>query len=126
MFKELKAKGKKIFMLSNGQREFTVPELKYLGIYEYFDGLYSSSDLEICKPDPLFFNYLVEKEGLNKDECVFIGNDHLCDVAGAKAAYLDCLYLHSNNSRKVKKVESTYAIWNGNISKIIATVGERI
>lgn len=124
MLKELKAQGKKIYMLSNGQREFTVPELKYLGIHEYFDGLYSSSDLEICKPDPLFFNYLIEKEGLEKDESIFIGNDHLCDVAGAKASYLDCLYLHSNNSRKVKKVDSTYAIWDGKINKIIETVSK--
>lgn len=124
MLKELKDQGKKIFMLSNGQREFTVPELKYLGIYEYFDGLYSSSDIEICKPDPLFFNYLIEKEGLEKDESIFIGNDHLCDVAGAKSAYLDCLYIHSNNSRKVKKVDSTYAIWDGDIRKIITTVNK--
>lgn len=119
LLEELKANSKKIYMLSNGQREFTVPELKYLGIHDYFDGLYSSSDIEICKPDTAFFNYLIETEELNKEETIFIGNDHLCDIEGAKKASLDCLYIHSNQSRKVTKVESNYAIWDGDVTKIL-------
>ena len=109
-------------MLSNGQREFTVPELKYLGIHDYFDGLYSSSDIEICKPDKAFFNYLIENEHLNKKESIFIGNDHICDVEGAKAASLDCLYIHSNQSRKVNEVTSKYTIWDGDVTKILKIV----
>ncbi|MDP4143390.1 MAG: HAD family hydrolase [Bacillota bacterium] len=116
---ELKARGKKVFMLSNGQREFTVPELKYLGIHDYFDGLHSSSDIEICKPDKAFFDHVIETEGLNKDECIFIGNDDICDVGGAKGASIDSLYIHSNLSRKITKVTSNYEIWDKNISKIL-------
>ncbi|WP_160672449.1 HAD family hydrolase [Clostridium sp. C8-1-8] len=119
---ELKATNKKIYMLSNGQREFTVPELKYLGIHDYFDGLYSSSDIEICKPDKAFFDYLINNENLDREESIFIGNDHLCDVEGAKAASLDCLYIHSNQSRKVTKVDSDYLIWDGDVSKILKTL----
>lgn len=122
LLKELKLKNKKIYMLSNGQREFSVPELKYLGIYDYFDGLYSSSDIEICKPDAAFFNYLIEKEGLSREESIFIGNDHLSDVEGAKAASLDCLYIHSNQSRKINQVSSKYAVWDGDINKILKTI----
>lgn len=122
LLNELKARNKKIYMLSNGQREFTVPELKYLGIHDYFDGLYSSSDIEICKPDKAFFNYLIENEHLNKEESIFIGNDHICDVEGAKAASLDCLYIHSNQSRKVNEVTSKYAIWDGDVTKILKII----
>lgn len=116
---ELKDKNKKIFMLSNGQREFTAPELKYLGIYEYFDGLYSSSDIEICKPDPTFFNYLIDTEKLNKKETVFIGNDDKCDIEGAKSVALDCVYIHSNLSRRIIKVDSDYEIWDGDVRNIL-------
>lgn len=119
MLSELKATHKKIFMLSNGQRDFTVPELKYLGIYDYFDGLYSSSDIEICKPDKAFFSYLINTEKLIKNESIFIGNDDQCDVEGAKATSLDCVYIHSNLSRKITEVTSTYEIWDGDITKII-------
>lgn len=122
MLKELKAKHKKIFMLSNGQREFTVPELKYLGIYDYFDGLYSSSDIEICKPDSAFFDYLIEKENLKKSESIFIGNDDLNDVIGAKKAMLDCIYIQSNLSRKTNSVQSKYQIWDGDIKNVLKLV----
>jgi putative hydrolase of the HAD superfamily len=119
LLQQLKSKGKKVFMLSNGQRIFTVPELKYLGIHDYFDGLYSSSDIRICKPDSAFFNHVLEEQGLAKGESIFIGNDDFCDVEGAKKVGLDCLYIHSNLSRDIKEVASTYEIWDGDLSKII-------
>ncbi|MBL4934428.1 HAD family hydrolase [Clostridium sp. YIM B02515] len=119
LLEELKSKDKKIFMLSNGQREFTVPELRFLGIYDYFDGLYSSSDIEVCKPDKTFFDYLVEKEGLNRQETIFVGNDDKCDAEGAAASSLDCVYIHSNLSRNVTEVNSKYQIWDGDVNKII-------
>lgn len=123
LLNELKSRNKKIYMLSNGQREFTVPELNYLGIHDYFDGLYSSSDIEICKPDKAFFNYLIENEHLNKEESIFVGNDDVCDVEGSKAASLeDCIYIHSNLSRKVNEVTSKYAIWDGDITKILKII----
>jgi haloacid dehalogenase superfamily, subfamily IA, variant 1 with third motif having Dx(3-4)D or Dx(3-4)E len=116
---ELKNKNKKIFILSNGQREFTIQELKYLDIYEYFDALYSSSDIEICKPDSAFFNYLIENEKLNKKEAVFIGNDDKCDIEGAKSVGLDCVYIHSNLSRRIIRVDSDYEIWDGDVKSIL-------
>lgn len=119
LLQQLKDSGKKIFMLSNGQRIFTVPELKYLGIHDYFDALYSSSDIGICKPDPAFFQHVIEEQRLDKAESVFIGNDDVCDVEGSKKVGLDCLYIHSNLSRAVEEVASTYEIWDGNIISII-------
>lgn len=119
---ELKAKSKKLYILSNGQKETAVFELKHLGIYDYFDGIYSSSEIEICKPDKAFFNHLIENEKLNKEECIFIGNDHISDVEGAKAASLDCVYIHSNLSNKVSDVTSSYAIWDGDITKLLTLI----
>ncbi|HHW66530.1 MAG: haloacid dehalogenase [Defluviitaleaceae bacterium] len=120
LLENLKAKGKKIYMLSNGQRSFTVPELKYLGIYDYFDGLYSSSDIGICKPDPAFFQYLINEQQIDISKSVFIGNDHFADVEGSKRMGLDCIYVHSNQSREVTEVDSTYQIWDGNLSKVLS------
>lgn len=120
LLRQLKANDKKIYMLSNGQRIFTVPELKYLGIHDYFDGLYSSSDIGICKPDSAFFNHLLEEQKLNAAESIFIGNDDICDVGGAKGIGMDCLYIHSNLSRDINDVASTYVIWDGDIGRIIS------
>lgn len=119
LLENLKAKGKKIYMLSNGQRSFTVPELKYLGIYDYFDGLHSSSDIGICKPDPAFFQHLIKEHNIDVSKSVFIGNDHIADVEGSKIVGLDCIYIHSNQSRDITEVDSTYEIWDGDLSKVL-------
>lgn len=112
-------KEKKLFILSNGQREFSVPELQYLGIYDYFKALYSSADIGVCKPDKIFFDYLTEKEGLYPEECLFVGNDHRTDIAGANLVAMDSVYIHSNQSENVSKTAATYEIWDGDVKKVL-------
>lgn len=119
LLQALKAKGKKIYMLSNGRCCYTVPELKYLGIHDYFDALYSSSDIGICKPDPAFFKHLIKEQNIDVSKSVFIGNDDISDVEGSKSVGLDCIYIHSNLSRNITEVDSTYEIWDGDLSKVL-------
>ena len=47
----LKKKDKKLYVLSNAQQVFTASELRYLGIYDYFDKVCLSSDYHCKKPD---------------------------------------------------------------------------
>ncbi|MBR2581940.1 MAG: HAD family hydrolase, partial [Oscillospiraceae bacterium] len=53
--KELRRRGTRLFLLSNAQSCFTVPELKRLGIAEAFDGIFLSSDFGCRRPAPAFF-----------------------------------------------------------------------
>lgn len=115
----LKSSGRKLFILSNGQREFSIPEIKYLGIYDYFDGIYCSADVGICKPDVNFYKYLIEKEKLNISECIMIGNDHTTDIKGANDIGMDCVYIHSNHSNKIyNNIKANLKIWDGNFYRI--------
>ena len=50
LFERLKKDNKKIYLLSNAQRIFTEPEMRYLGIYDLFDGIIYSSDAGVKKP----------------------------------------------------------------------------
>lgn len=115
----LKGRGKRLYILSNGQKEFSVPELKHLGIFDYFSGIYSSAEMGICKPDKAFFESLIASEKLDRRESLFVGNDDVCDVSGAKGAMLDCVYIRSNESRKVMKTDADYEIWDGDVLKIL-------
>lgn len=119
LLQALRAEGKNLYILSNGQREFSVPELRYLGIFESFQALYSSADYGVCKPDVQFYNCLLKKEMLKAEDCLFVGNDDSTDILGAKAAGMDSVYLHSNQSRKVTHTEATYEIWDGDVSKVL-------
>ncbi len=92
----LRRKGYRLWLLSNAQRVFTAYELKHLGLGEEFDGVYLSSDYGCRKPDVRFFQALLEEQQLDPSKCLMIGNDRDTDIAGAKAAGLDTLYMHTN------------------------------
>lgn len=124
MFRALKEKGKKIYLLSNAQRVFTEYELNMLDITKYFDAIMISSDYLVKKPDPSFFKILLDKYELNPEESIMIGNDENCDIAGAKRAGLDTYYIHSNISPDYTgNVEATYMQMEMDIDKVCRTLG---
>lgn len=100
----LKAAGRKVYLLSNAQRIFTEYELRYLGIYDAFDGVLISSDHGCRKPDKRFYRLLTDRYGLRASESLMIGNDLTTDIAGARAVGIDGFYLHSAISPKEDKV----------------------
>ena len=92
---KLRKKGCRLWLLSNAQRIFTEYELRHLGLGDQLDAIYISSDFRCRKPDVRFFNALIEKEGLDRENCLMIGNDRLTDIGGAKNAGLATLYMHT-------------------------------
>ena len=98
LLQELKAAGKKVYLLSNAQTLFTAPEMQVLGITEYFDDIFFSSDLEVKKPSFHFYDALFKKHGLKKEESVMIGNDCFADAGGAENYGIDSIYLHTEQS----------------------------
>jgi len=92
----LRQKGYRLWLLSNAQRIFTAYELQAIGLGDQLDGIYISSDYRCRKPDKRFFQALLEEQNLDPKRCLMIGNDLNTDIAGAKAAGLDTLYMHTN------------------------------
>lgn len=118
--KQLKASGKKLYLLSNAQTVFTMPELESLGLTNYLDGIFISSDHKCKKPDLAFMEQLLECYGLDRTRSVMIGNDVQSDVEIANRAGMDSAYLHTNLSPKLEREpRSTYASMNGKLSELI-------
>ncbi len=92
----LRKQGCRLWLLSNAQRVFTAYELRHLGLDTVFDGVYISSDYGYRKPDMRFLGALLREQGLEPENCLMIGNDRNTDIAGAKAAGIATLYLHTN------------------------------
>ena len=92
----LRQRGYRLWLLSNAQRIFTEYELRHLGLGEQLDGIYLSSDYRCRKPDVRFFRALLEEQGLDPARCLMVGNDRQTDIAGAQAAGLATLYMHTN------------------------------
>lgn len=119
LLRNLKSNNKKIFLLTNAQRAFTFFELEILGIKDYFDEIFYSSDYKISKPSEDFYKTLLTKYNLDVKETIMIGNDYFCDIIPANKLNLDTLYIHSNISPKLNyEINSTYKILDGNVEKI--------
>ena len=115
----LKKKGKKIYLLSNAQRSFTVPELKMMGLYDYFDGIFISSDHLASKPCFDFYDGLFKKYKLKKIESIMIGNDFRSDIGGAYNYGIRSLYIHQEISPPITgELLCDWAIMDGDFRKI--------
>ena len=93
---QLREKGYRLWLLSNAQRVFTAYELRALGLGDQLDGICISSDYGCRKPDGRFYRALLEEQKLDASKCLMIGNDRETDIAGAKRAGMDTLYMHTN------------------------------
>ena len=117
--KELKRAGKRLYILSNAQTCFTKPELTKLGLLKYFNGAIYSSDEGCAKPDSVLFTRLLDKYDLNRSECIYIGNDAITDVDGARNAKIDCLWLKTSHTSDAQpRFTPKYTVPNGDITEL--------
>lgn len=98
MLEKLKAEGKNLYVLSNAQRVYTLPEMKELGIDGFFRDISLSSDYGAMKPDAGFYQQMLDKNHINPDKTIMVGNDAICDILAARQARLHTCYIHSNLS----------------------------
>ena len=92
---KLRKAGYRLWLLSNAQRVFTAYELRLLGLCDQLDGIYISSDYQCRKPDLRFYQALIDERKLDVTKTLMIGNDRQTDIAGARAAGMATLYMHT-------------------------------
>jgi len=96
---ELQKQGIPMYILSNSIFTGKITErlLEDFCILKYFKKVYVSADYGVRKPGGKFFDIAIEEikenhPGMDKREMLYIGNDYLTDVQGAKAAGLDVVW----------------------------------
>lgn len=128
LFDKIHQKGGRVFLLSNAQSLFTLPELKETGLYECFDGVLISSEEQVCKPDTHFMDILMKRYGLVKECSIMIGNDRRSDIKLANAYGMDSLYLMTDShieelAKREDVVEkATYEIMSGVFKDMINVI----
>ncbi len=115
LLQALHASGKRVWLLSNAQRMFTMPEIRLLGLEPYFDGICLSSDCGFKKPDPRFFQQLLREQHILPERAVMIGNDAKCDILGAQAVGLSTIYIRSNLSPREPIPKADYILSDRNL-----------
>ena len=114
----LRKAGKRIWLLSNAQRMFTIPELQFLQLENCFDGIYLSSDYGCKKPERQFFDVLLHEQQILPEQAVMIGNDGICDIQGAKHVGLSTIYIRSNISPKEPLPQADYVLESMDLNKV--------
>ena len=93
---ELKRRGYRLGLVSNGPVGSIPNVLGPCGLYELFDVLAVSQGLGVDKPDARIFRYALDHMGIPESEyerTIMIGNDLAADVAGANAMGMISVWL---------------------------------
>ncbi len=100
----IKARGGKLYLLSNISVEFTeryeaVPHIKE--VLALFDGLVFSGPIRMVKPKKEIFHHLLERFDLRAEDCIFI-DDSPMNIQGAKECGI-AGYLFDGDAEKLRK-----------------------
>lgn len=109
MLEKLKEKGYKIYVLSNTNpimyNHWIDREFKKEGksINDYFDGIVTSFQEGMCKPDPKIFSNLVKRYSLNPEETLML-DDSEKNILAAKSIGLNAIRIDAAGENSFMEV----------------------
>ena len=99
--------------LSDGQSAWAVPELRAVGLLEYFSPVIVSGDHGFRKPDQRLFAMTLAAMQLQPHEVLFVGNDMHRDVFGAQQMGMKTVFFKSDQGQQYYQgTEPDYIIYN--------------
>lgn len=84
LVEHLKAKGHRLFIITNGFEEVQHIKMKHSGLEPHFEAVYTSDALGHKKPAPEAFHASLRAADSRPEDAVMIGDDLVCDVLGAR------------------------------------------
>ncbi len=108
--KELKSRGYKIFILTNGpesQRE----KIESCSIYKYIDKLFISCEIGFGKPDIRAYNFIVDKTGEDKSTMLMVGDNYINDCKASEEAGITAVEIIRDKNRKPKHKNYIYSLY---------------
>ncbi|HEU4964699.1 MAG TPA: HAD family hydrolase [Bacilli bacterium] len=82
---ELRRRGFKLGVITNGETEFQQRNMEVLGIPEWVDTILISQKEGLRKPDGAIFRLACKRLGVAPEACLFIGDNPRNDIGGAKS-----------------------------------------
>ena len=106
----------KLHIITNGFQEVQHVKINQSGMAKFFTIVVTSEMAGAKKPNPLIFNYALEKAGANLENSVMIGDDLNTDIKGAVNVGMKSIYFNpnkrTNNSIAWKEVVTLMEIKN--------------
>lgn len=102
LLRDLKARGKKLGILTNGISETHREKIALLQIAQYFDAIFLADEVGMVKPDPLLFAHACQKLQTPPANSAMVGDRYDRDIAGALEAGLYTVWVNVRDERVPK------------------------
>lgn len=93
MLGSIRDSGYKIGLISNTEALLTAYDLQVLDLDDKFDEIVFSSDVGIKKPNKRIFEIMLDRLGLEPEDCTLVGDTFNDDIAGALDAGIEAVFL---------------------------------
>jgi putative hydrolase of the HAD superfamily len=98
-------------VVSDAQSAYALPELRAVGLHEYFDPVVISGDYGYRKPDARLFQKALDRLHVSPGQSIFIGNDGYRDIFGARQLGINTiLFRHTQDMTRPNEAEPDYII----------------
>ena len=116
-FLELKAKGLKLGLISNGFKQDITYVLEKLNLEKWFDSVVCIDSCNCAKPDKQIFLFALDTLGIASNEAIFVGDSISHDYEGAlgvgiKPYLIDREGKYSNNFDRIKNLTDLFDLVN--------------
>lgn len=82
----------KLLILTNGFEKVQYTKMITSNIFHYFDHVITTEDMDAKKPEPVFFEYALNKAGVKAENAIMVGDTLPTDILGALNAGIDAVY----------------------------------
>ena len=83
-----------LHIISNGFKETTLTKMDLSNLNPYFEHVIISEDVGVNKPNPLIFEYALDKAQARKAESIMIGDSQEADIYGAMKFGMDTIFFN--------------------------------
>jgi 2-haloalkanoic acid dehalogenase type II len=90
----------RLFTASNGNAD-----LDQIGIAHFFERTIAARQVGALKPDPAIFHKVIEGTDLQAHEVVYVGDDPLLDVVGARGAGMQAIWIDRQGGEWPPEIE---------------------
>ena len=111
-------------LISDAQPCYALPEIRAVGLEDYFDPIIISADYGFRKPDPRLFLKALEVMSLTPEEVVFVGNDMYRDIYGASMLGIKTIFFASKQGNQTYEgISPNYVVTQfGDVLKIVESL----
>jgi len=72
--------------------------LGLIGLQHFFEHRFAAREVGALKPDPRAFRHVLDNARLDPSQVVFVGDDPVADVQGARNVGMQCVWMNRNGA----------------------------